>query len=114
VNQMYHEVWRIERDFLYDPNHHGLDIPASTKVLRVSSGVGGRDDLNYLFEEMLGEITIGHMFVGGGDSPQPKQVKGGLLGADYKTKTADTAWLAFTTVKTEPELARRSPSPAST
>src|SRR5271154_6263873 len=25
-NQMYHEVWRIERDFLYDPNHHGLNI----------------------------------------------------------------------------------------
>ena len=30
-NQMYHEVWRIERDFLYDPNHHGLDIPATEK-----------------------------------------------------------------------------------
>src|SRR5262249_6009001 len=23
--QMYHEVWRIERDFLYDPGLHGLD-----------------------------------------------------------------------------------------
>ena len=33
---------------------------------------------------MLGEITIGHMFIGGGDIPEPKQVKGGLLGADYK------------------------------
>ena len=30
-NQMYHEVWRIERDFLYDPNHHGLNIPATEK-----------------------------------------------------------------------------------
>jgi len=84
-NQMYHEVWRIERDFLYDPNHHGLDIPGiDKKYSAYLPGVGGRDDLNYLFEEMLGEITIGHMFVGGGDSPQPKQVKGGLLGADYK------------------------------
>ena len=26
--QMYHEVWRIERDFLYDPNLHGLDLAA--------------------------------------------------------------------------------------
>src|SRR5258708_32589551 len=33
---------------------------------------------------MLGELTIGHMFIRGGDVPQPKQVKGGLLGADYK------------------------------
>jgi len=30
-NQMYHEVWRIERDFLYDPHHHGLDINAAEK-----------------------------------------------------------------------------------
>src|SRR5258708_23086705 len=33
---------------------------------------------------MLGELTIGHMFIRGGDVPQPTQVKGGLLGADYK------------------------------
>ena len=24
--QMYHEVWRIERDFFYDPGLHGLDL----------------------------------------------------------------------------------------
>src|SRR5258708_32881641 len=47
-------------------------------------GLAGRGDLNYLFDEMLGEITIGHMFMGGGDVPEPKHVKGGLLGADYK------------------------------
>lgn len=84
-NQMYHEVWRIERDFLYDPNHHGLNIPAAEKKYSgYLKGVGGRADLNYLFEEMLGEITIGHMFIGGGDIPKPNQVTGGLLGADYK------------------------------
>ena len=84
-NQMYHEVWRIQRDFLYDPNHHGLDIPATEKKYSpYVAGVGGRDDLNYLFVEMLGEVTIGHMFIGGGDVPKPKQVKVGLLGADYR------------------------------
>ncbi len=84
-NQMYREVWRIQRDFLYDPNHHGLNIPAAEKQYSVYlPKLGGRDDLNYLFTEMLGEVTIGHMFIGGGDIPKPKQVKGGLLGADYK------------------------------
>jgi tricorn protease len=84
-NQMYHEVWRIERDFLYDPNHHGLNIPSAEKKYAVYlKGLGGRGDLNYLFDEMLGEITIGHMFIGGGDLPEPKRVRGGLLGADYK------------------------------
>jgi tricorn protease len=86
-NQMYHEVWRIQRDFLYDPNHHGLSIPATEKKYSAYlAGVGGRGDLNYLFVEMLGEVTIGHMFVGGGDAPKPPQVKGGLLGADYKVE----------------------------
>jgi tricorn protease len=84
-NQMYHEVWRIERDFLYDPHHHGLDINAAEKKYApYLQGLAGRGDLNYLFDEMLGEITIGHMFIGGGDVPEPKRVKGGLLGADYK------------------------------
>ena len=81
--QIYHEVWRIERDFLYDPNHHGLDLTAAeAKYAPYLDGVGGRGDLNDLFEEMLGEITVGHMFIAGGDIPQPKRVKGGLLGAD--------------------------------
>ena len=86
-NQMYHEVWRIERDFLYDPNHHGLDIPAAErKYTTYLKAAGGRADINHLFEEMLGEITIGHMFVAGGDIPEAKKVKGGLLGADYKVE----------------------------
>jgi tricorn protease len=84
-NQMYHEVWRIERDFLYDPNHHGLDIAAAEKKYApYLKEIGGRADLNYLFEEMLGEVTVGHMFISGGDMPQPNRVGGGLLGADYK------------------------------
>ena len=33
---------------------------------------------------MLGELTVGHMFVGGGDTPEVKRVPTGLLGADYK------------------------------
>ncbi|HEY6660585.1 MAG TPA: PDZ domain-containing protein [Pyrinomonadaceae bacterium] len=83
--QMYREVWRIERDFLYDPNHHGLDlIAAEKKYAPYLKGAGGRDDVNYLFDEMLSEITIGHMFIGGGDIPEARKVKGGLLGADYR------------------------------
>ena len=33
---------------------------------------------------MLGNITVGHMFLGGGDRPEVKHVSTGLLGADYK------------------------------
>jgi len=83
--QMYHEVWRIERDFLYDPHFHGLDLAAAeTKYAPYVKAAGGRNDLNRLFVEMLGEVTIGHMFIFGGDVPKAQEVKVGLLGADYK------------------------------
>ena len=82
--QMYHETWRIERDFFYDPYHHGLDLKAAeARYAPYVDGVAGRQDLNYLFEEMLGELTCGHVFVGGGDQPDVKRIGGGLLGADY-------------------------------
>jgi tricorn protease len=81
---MYYQVWRDERDFFYDPGLHGVDGKAiEQKYLPYLESVASRDDLNYLFEEMLGEMTVGHMFVGGGDTPETKRVKGGLLGADY-------------------------------
>jgi len=83
--QMYHEVWRIERDFFYDPGLHGLNWKVmDQKYAPYLEGVASRADLNYLFEEMLGELTCGHVFVGGGDQPEVKQVRGGLLGTDYK------------------------------
>ena len=83
--QMYHEVWRIERDFFYDPGLHGLNLAAAeAKYAPYLDRVASRDDLTYLFQEMLGEITVGHMFVGGGTEPPVPHVKGGLLGADYR------------------------------
>lgn len=83
--QMYHEVWRLERDFFYDAGLHGLDLAAIEKrYAPYVEGVASRQDLNYLFEEMLGELTCGHVFVGGGDLPEVKTVGVGLLGADYK------------------------------
>ena len=81
---MYYQVWRDERDFFYDPGLHGLNLEAArTKYEPYLENIASRDDLNYLFTEMLGNITSGHMFVGGGDAPEPKRVKTGLLGADY-------------------------------
>ena len=83
--QIYNETWRIERDFFYDPHYHGLDLDkAKKKYAPYLDGIASRDELTYLFQECLGELTVGHMFVGGGEvSPEPKKLKVGLLGADY-------------------------------
>lgn len=83
--QIYREVWRIQRDFFYDPGFHGYDIKAGEEKYKIYlEGVASRADLNYLFQEMLGNMVVGHHNSGGGDSPQPTRVQGGLLGADYK------------------------------
>jgi tricorn protease len=83
--QMYHEVWRIERDFLYDPGYHGYNLKAAQKKYApYLDGIGSRDDLNYLFSDMLGELTLGHVYIYlPGDRPEETPIKGGLLGADY-------------------------------
>jgi len=82
--QIYNETWRIERDFFYDPHYHGLDLDkAKKKYAPYLDGIASRSELTYLFEECLGELTVGHMFVGGGEAPEPKKLKIGLLGADY-------------------------------
>jgi tricorn protease len=82
--QMYKEAWRIQRDFFYDPNFHGLDIKAAERKYEpFLENIASRADLNYLFQEMLGNMTVGHHNAGGGDYPQPQRYTGGLLGADY-------------------------------
>jgi tricorn protease len=82
--QMYKEVWRIQRDFLYDPGAHGLDLASAERRYEpYLDSVASRTDLNYLFSEMLGNLVLGHVYVGGGDFPEVKDVPVGLLGADY-------------------------------
>lgn len=85
--QMYNEVWRIQRDFFYDSALHGLDYEGTRKRYQTYlGGVGHREDLNYLFREMLGNMSVGHHNAGGGDAPSPNFIATGLLGADYKVE----------------------------
>ncbi|UCC38173.1 MAG: PD40 domain-containing protein [Candidatus Aminicenantes bacterium] len=85
--QMYHEAWRLMRDYFYDPNHHGYDIQELEKHFSsYLPSVTRRSDLNLLFREMLGFLSVSHLSVAGGDIPRnkkpPKRV--GVLGADFE------------------------------
>jgi tricorn protease len=82
--QMFLESWRINRDFFYDTEMHGADWQAVyEKYRQFLPYVGHRSDLNYIFANLIGELTVGHAYVGGGDSPDVQNVPVGLLGADY-------------------------------
>jgi tricorn protease len=85
--QMYHEVWRIERAYFYDPNFHGTDTVADEHHFEpYVASIASRADLNYIFQEMLGAFSVGHLRGNGGAIPEAKKVPGGLLGVDYEIK----------------------------
>lgn len=84
--QIFDEVWRINRDWFYDPGMHGADWPAlKQKYAQFLPHVAVRSDLNRVLRWLCSELAVGHHRVGGGDSlVEAKTVPGGLLGADYE------------------------------
>lgn len=81
---IFDEVWRMEKEYFYDPNMHGLDWDAVYKRYRpLVSHVGRREDLNALMVEMIAEMQAGHNRVAGGDVHREQGVATGMLGANF-------------------------------
>jgi tricorn protease len=83
--QIFDEVWRINRDYFYDPGMHGADWPAmKAKYAAFLPDVASRNDLNRVMRWMCSELAVGHHRLGGGDSlTETPSIPGGLLGADF-------------------------------
>ncbi len=83
--QIFDEAWRINRDYFYAPNMHGVDwVAMRAKYAALLPEVAARSDLNLLIQWMSSELSVGHHRAGGGDRLETaKTVPGGLLGADY-------------------------------
>lgn len=84
--QIFHEAWRINRDYFYDPGMHGADWPAVHETYEVFlPHLTSRDDLSRLITWMLSELSVGHSYQFGGDArDEPETLPGGLLGADFE------------------------------
>ncbi|MEL4424067.1 hypothetical protein AAEH90_21220, partial [Shewanella algae] len=68
--QIFNEAWRYERDFFYDPNMHGRDWDeVYRRYAPLVPYIKHRDDLTYVLDQVNGELSVGHSFVGGGDYP---------------------------------------------
>ncbi len=82
--EIFHEAWRVERDFYWDPAMEGLDwkkIGARYEALL--PWVAHRSDLNYVIGEMIAELSTSHTYVQGGDFPDRPHMGTGLLGVDF-------------------------------
>ena len=82
--QMFADAWRIERDFFYDPNMHGVDWPA----MRVQYGklldqCVTRWDVAFVLGELIGELNSSHTYRTGGDVEHSATVSVGYLGCDF-------------------------------
>lgn len=85
--QIFEEAWRYQRDYFYDPNMHGRDWNVVyERYAPLVPYVKHRADLNYVLDQMNGELSVGHSFVSGGDYPDTDQYPTGLLGADFSTE----------------------------
>jgi len=99
-NQIYNECWRQMRDFFFDPNMHGVDWPAMReRYSPLLSAVNHRADLTYIIGELIGELNVGHTYVGGGDYPKPERIQLGLLGAKIERDPASKYFRIKKTLK---------------
>ncbi len=91
--QIYRECWRQMRDFVYAPNLHGVDWPKIRTLYEpLVAHVRHRADLTYVIGEMIGELNLGHCYVGGGDYPKPERLQIGLLGAKLQRDPKSGYW----------------------
>jgi len=81
--QIFAEAWRYQRDYFYDRNMHGRNWQEVWEAYSpLVPYIRHRTDLNYLLDQLGGEVSVGHSFVNGGDFPELETPLVGVLGAD--------------------------------
>jgi tricorn protease len=84
--QVFTDAWRIERDYFYDPNMHGVDWKAIRKQYEpMLEDCASRDDVGFVIGEMISEINVGHAYYRGVDDENaPDGSNVGLLGCTFE------------------------------
>ncbi len=83
--QIFTEAWRLERDYFYDPNMHGVDWEGmQVRYGALLDDVVSRWDLNFIIGELIGELNTSHSYRGGGDAEKAASRGVGLLGVDWE------------------------------
>ena len=83
--QIFTDAWRLERDYFYDPNMHGVDWNlVKERYLKMLNDALTREDVNFIIGEMIGELNASHTYHGGGDGENEKKESFGYLGVDWQ------------------------------
>ena len=82
--QIFTDVWRIERDFFYDPNMHGVDWnEMKARYGKMLDNCVTRWDVNYVIGELIAELSSSHTYRGGGELENSPTSNFGYLGVDW-------------------------------
>ncbi len=83
--QIYHEAWRLYRDYFYDPGMHKVNWPGMRDLYAgMLPDVRSRDDLSYVISELMSELNVGHTYYAGSSPDQAPSLSVGMLGVDWE------------------------------
>lgn len=83
--QIVRDVWRIQRDFFYVENMHGVDWEGVWRAYEpMLADCVSRQDVAHVIREMISELNVGHAYYSGGDVEEEPRASVGMLGADFE------------------------------
>lgn len=103
--QIFTDAWRMERDYFYDKNMHGVDWDAMhAKYLPLVDRITTRNELSDLIGRFVGELSALHTSVRGGDQRRDdKNISVASLGAEFSRDEKNKGYRIDYIYKTDPD-----------
>ncbi len=103
--QIFKDAWRMERDYFYDKNMHGVNWEAMyQKYLPLVDRVTTRNELSDLIGRYVGELSVLHTSVRGGDERKgPENISIASLGARFSRDNAKGGFRIDHIYKADPD-----------
>lgn len=104
--QMFTDAWRLERDYFYDTDMHGVDWKAMReRYLPLVDRVACRGELSDVLAQMVGELSALHIFVYGGEFREgPDKIAPAALGAVLNRSKAMGGFVVEKIYPSDPDM----------
>jgi tricorn protease len=83
--QVFHDSWRIFRDYFYDQGMHGVNWTGiRDHYAPMIDDCANRDDVTFVIREMIAELNCSHTSAYGPPAEKEPEVETGMLGVDFE------------------------------
>jgi tricorn protease len=105
------DAWRLERDYFYDRNMHGVNwVAMRDRYLPLVDRVATRDELNTVIAQMVSELSALHTFVEGGDDRKTAdKIETATLGAMLRRDEKAGGYVVNHVYRHDPDLPDQAP-----